>query len=167
MRYNSPVSSARLLYFQRKEGINVKEFYTIADVVKITGLSDRTIRTYISQNTLKGEKANGVWQFTVEQLCDFMNDPNVLPGIRAKKNALVYDFLLQNRRSEPEMCLMVDLPGRDSQAVSSFFCEAINDGGYESIRFSFDSLGGQTPRVILTGKPQDVLELIQRFYAAE
>ena len=145
----------------------MKEFYTIADVTKITGLSDRTIRSYISQNTLKGEKRNGTWQFTVEQLCDFMNDPNVMPGIRAKKNALVYDFLLQNRRSETAMCLMVDLPGRDSQAVSSFFCEAINGGGYESIRFSFDSLGGQTPRVILSGHPQEVLGLIQQFYAMQ
>jgi len=96
-----------------------------------------------------------------------MNNPNVLPGIRAKKNALIYDFLLQNHRSEQELCLIADLPGEDSQAVSSFFCEAINAGGYGSIRFSFDSLGGQTPRVILTGQPDEVLTLIQHFYAAE
>ena len=145
----------------------MKEFYTIADVVEITGLSDRTIRHYISQNTLCGEKINGVWQFTAEQLVYFMNDPNVLPGIRAKKNALVYDFLVQNRRSEPEMCLMVDLPGRASQAVSSFFCEAISAGSYADIHFSFDSLGGQTPRVILKGNPQQVMALMQQFYAAE
>ena len=61
---------------------------------------------------------------------------------------------------------MVDLPGADSQAVSSFFCNAINDGGYESIHFSFDSLGGQTPRVILKGRPDQVLGLMQRFYEA-
>ena len=145
----------------------MKEFYTIADVVEITGFSDRTIRHYISQNTLLGEKINGAWQFSAEQLGDFMNDPNVLPGIRAKKNAIVYNFLLQNCRNESEMCLMVDLPGRDSQAVSSFFCEAINDSAYESICFSFDSLGGQTPRVILKGKPQEVLELIQQFYSIQ
>ena len=145
----------------------MKEFYSIADVVEITGLSDRTIRHYISLNTLCGEKINGIWQFTAEQLVDFMNDPNVLPGIRAKKNALVYDFLAQNRRSEPEMCLMVDLPGRDSQAVSSFFCEAISAGSYADIHFSFDSLGGQTPRVILKGNPQQVMALMQQFYAVE
>lgn len=145
----------------------MKEFYTIADVVKITGLSDRTIRNYISQNILCGEKVNGVWQFTAEQLGNFMNDSNVLPGIRAKKNALVYDFLVQNRRSEPEMCLMVDLPSRDSLAVSSFFCDAINAGCYADIHFSFDSLGGQTPRVILKGNPQQVMALMQQFYTAE
>lgn len=145
----------------------MKEFYTIADVVEITGLSDRTIRHYISQSTLCGEKINGVWQFTAEQLVSFMNDPNVLPGIRAKKNALVYDFLTQNHRSEPEMCLMIDLPGRDSQAVSSFFCDSINAASNAELHFSFDSLGGQTPRVILKGQPQQVLKLMEQFYAAE
>ena len=142
----------------------MKESYTIADIVEITGLSDRTIRSYISQNTLCGEKINGIWQFTAEQLCHFMNDPNVLPGIRAKKNAIIYDFLSDSHRREQELCLMVDLPGADAQAVSSFFCEKINGGNYRSIRFSFDSLGGQTPRVILKGKPQDALALIQSYY---
>jgi len=145
----------------------MKEYYSIADVVAMTGLSDRTIRHYISQNTLCGEKSSGIWQFTAEQVCEFMNDPNVLPSIRAKKNALVYDFLADSHRKVQEICLMVDLPGRDSQAVSSFFCEAINSGGYESIHFSFDSLGGQTPRVILKGQPEEVLGLIQRFYREE
>ena len=144
----------------------MKESYTISDIVAITGLSDRTIRNYISQKVLEGEKIEGAWRFTHEQLSTFMNDRNVLPGIRAKKNAIIYDFLSDSHRREQELCLMVDLPGADSQAVSSFFCNVINDGGYESIRFSFDSLGGQTPRVILKGKPDQVLGLMQRFYEA-
>ncbi len=143
----------------------MKEYYTISDAVRITGLSDRTIRHYISQSTLCGEKVNGIWHFTMEQLCSFMNDPNVLPGIRAKKNAIVCDFLMETHRKEQELCMMADLPGEDSQTVSTFFCEAINSGGYESIRFSFDSLGGQTPRVILKGQPDEVMTLMQRFYA--
>jgi len=145
----------------------MKEYYSIADVVAITGLSDRTIRHYISQNTLCGEKMNGAWQFNAEQVCNFMNDPNVLPSIRAKKNAIVYDFLADSHRREQELCLIADLPGEDSQAVSAFFCETIKGGGYESIQFSFDSLGGQTPRVILKGQPEEVLELMRQFYKAE
>ena len=145
----------------------MKENYTIADVVSITGLSDRTIRHYIRQNTLCGSKENGSWRFSLEQVCAFMNDPNVLPGIRAKKNALVYDFLACSRRQEAEMCLMLDLPGLASQDIASAFCEAINSSGYESLHFSFDSLGGQTPRVILKGKPEEVLGLIGQYYRKE
>lgn len=142
----------------------MKESYTIADVVTITGLSDRTIRHYISQQTLKGEKIDGAWRFSAEQLGTFMNDPNVLPSIRSKKNALVYDFLTETRCKEPKMCLLADLPSADWQAVSSFFCNRINSGSFESVHFSFDSLGGQTPRVILSGRPSDVLALIEQFY---
>ena len=145
----------------------MKETYTIHDIVTITGLSERTIRHYISQKVLDGEKINGIWRFTAEQLSAFMNDPNILPGIRAKKNAIVYDFLTDNHRREQELCLLADLPGENSQAVCSFFCDLINGGGYSSIQFSFDSLGGQVPRVILKGQPDEVLELMQRFYAEE
>lgn len=143
----------------------MKDTYTISDAVAITGLSDRTIRHYISQKVLDGEKIDGAWRFTAEQLSAFMNDPNILPGIRAKKNAIVYDFMAETRRREQELCLLADLPGEDSQAVYTFFCDAISTGGYGSIRFSFDSLGGHTPRVILKGQPDEVLGLMQRFYA--
>jgi len=142
----------------------MKETYTISDVVRITSLSDRTIRQYISQNVLEGEKKDGIWRFTPEQICAFMNDPNVLPSIRAKKNAIVYDFMVSKHTSDPRMCLLLDLPGVDSQAVSAFFCDAINSGGYESIRFAFDSLGGHVPRITLKGDPQQVLALVQHFY---
>lgn len=141
----------------------MKEFYTISDVVAITGLTDRTIRHYISQSVLQGDKADSAWRFSAEQLSHFMNDPNVLPSIRAKKNAIVYDFMV-SKHAVPRMCMMLDLPGADSQAVSAFFCDAINSGGYESIRFAFDSLGGHVPRITLKGEPQQVLALTARFY---
>ena len=157
------VSSAASFIFQKKV-IMMQDFYSISDVVAITGLTDRTIRNYISQNVLKGEKADGIWRFSAEQLSNFMNDPNVLPSIRAKKNAIVYDFLADKYASKPEMCLLLDLPGADSQSVSAFFCDAINGSNCKNIRFAFDSLGGQTPRVTLKGDPQQVLALVQRFY---
>ena len=75
----------------------MKESYSITEVVAITGRSDRTIRHYISQQVLEGEKVDGAWRFSAEQLSTFMNNPNVWPGIRAKKNALVYDFFIHNR----------------------------------------------------------------------
>ena len=143
----------------------MNEYYSLAEAVSITGLTDRTLRSYISQNMLTGEKHNGAWRFTAEQLCSFMNDPNVLPGIRAKKNAIVFDFLAEKRRSIREACLVLDLPGCDFEAVPAFFCSAINSGAYGDIVFSFDSLGGQTPRVILKGETDAVLALVERFRA--
>ena len=44
------------------------ESYTIGQVVMMTGLTDRTIRNYLSLGFLEGEKPDGQWRFTAEQL---------------------------------------------------------------------------------------------------
>ena len=46
----------------------VGNYYTIGHITQCTGLTDRTIRTYISMGFLQGEKINGLWQFTDELL---------------------------------------------------------------------------------------------------
>ena len=69
------------------------ESYTIGQVVMMTGLTDRTIRNYLSLGFLEGEKQDGQWRFTAEQLEEFMRHPSVKPSISAKKNALIFDFL--------------------------------------------------------------------------
>ncbi len=61
--------------------------YLIQDLVLMTGLSDRTIRSYIASGFLRGEKANGAWRFTLEQVESFVRHPAVRPGILAKQNA--------------------------------------------------------------------------------
>ncbi|MBQ3030119.1 MAG: MerR family transcriptional regulator [Agathobacter sp.] len=78
--------------------------YTIANIVQFTGLTDRTIRNYISSGILVGEKATGTWQFTPEQVERFIRHPSVRPSIIAKKNALIYDFLLNTQKKNHNYC---------------------------------------------------------------
>ena len=82
----------------------IDNYYTIAHIVQFTGLTDRTIRNYISSGILVGEKANGVWQFTSEQVETFIHHPAVRPSIIAKKNALIYDFLLNTQKKNHNYC---------------------------------------------------------------
>ena len=145
------------------DDLAVGNYYTIGHVVLITGLTDRTIRNYISLGLLEGEKINGLWHFTPEQVQAFVAHPSVRPSIQAKKNSIVHDFMLMPNRQTHRSCLMLDIPERDPKEVAEFFCYAINTGGYEDIRFSFDSLEG-TNRVILCGNTETVLELATRFY---
>ena len=42
--------------------------YTIAEVAKITKLTDRTIRNYLSKGILKGTKLGGQWRFSEKDL---------------------------------------------------------------------------------------------------
>lgn len=143
--------------FEMKE-----EMYTINHITLFTGLSDRTIRNYISLGFLQGEKINGMWHFSPEQVESFLRNPAVRPSIVAKNNALIYDFLLDSKKQEPQCCIVLDMPDEDRKKIAEYFCYSISNGNYRNIYFSFDSVDG-TPRVILKGYTKDVLELVNNW----
>lgn len=140
-----------------------ENLYLINHLVLITGLTDRTIRSYISSGILKGEKINGIWHFTAEEVEDFIKNPAVRPSITAKNNAIIYDFLLDNSKKSDEACVVLDIPSGKRKDIAEFFCYRISNGNYENIRFAFDGIA-KTPRVIIKGKPGDVFGLIDEYY---
>ncbi|MBQ6877923.1 MAG: helix-turn-helix domain-containing protein [Oscillospiraceae bacterium] len=140
-----------------------ENLYLISHLTLITGLSDRTIRNYIASGILKGEKINGIWHFTPEEVDAFIKNPAVRPSIIAKNNSVVYDFMLNDSKKEEETCVILDLPKCDIKETAEFFCYGISNGDYKDINFSFDG-NYKTPRIILRGKPSDVFGLINEFY---
>lgn len=96
-------------------------YYLINHLVLFTGLSDRTIRNYIASGILAGEKINGLWHFTPEQVDHFIRHPSVRPSITAKNNALVYDFLLETRKTSCEACVILDVPGAEKKIPCRIF----------------------------------------------
>lgn len=140
-----------------------EELYLISHLTLITGLSDRTIRNYIASGILKGEKINGIWHFTPEEVDAFIKNPAVRPSIVAKNNSVVYDFMLNDSKKEEETCVILDLPKCDIKETAEFFCYGISNGDYKDINFSFDG-NYKTPRIILRGKPSDVFGLIGDYY---
>ena len=140
-----------------------EELYLISHITLITGLSDRTIRNYIASGILKGEKINGIWHFTPEEVDAFIKNPAVRPSIVAKNNSVVYDFMLNDSKKEDETCVIIDLPKCDIKETAEFFCCGISNGDYKDINFSFDG-NYKTPRIILRGRPSDVFGLIGDYY---
>lgn len=138
-------------------------YYNINAIAMFTGLTDRTIRSYIASGFLQGEKINGLWHFTPEQVVTFFRHPAVRPSILAKQNSLVYDFLLDGKKKDQEACIILDLPGVDPKETSEFFCYSINNGDFPNIRFALDAMDGSL-RVILKGDARDVLALANRYY---
>ena len=141
---------------------NCENYYLINHLVLSTGLTDRTIRNYISSGILQGEKINGLWHFSPEQVESFFRHPAVRPSILAKQNSVVYDFLLDTKKTSFEICMILDIPGRNPKEVAEYFCYHINTGGFQNIRFSFDAVE-DVPRVILKGFADDVLQLVNDF----
>ena len=139
------------------------KYYVINHLVLMTGLSDRTIRNYLSQGILAGERINGMWHFTPEQVEAFLMHPAVRPSILAKHNGIVYDFLMEDKRTAKQSCMILDLPGADCKVLGEFFSYTISNGDYRNIRFSFDGVG-VTPRVILSGDTDEILRLVNAYH---
>ena len=140
------------------------DYYVINHLVMFTGLTDRTIRNYIALGVLQGEKINGLWHFTPEQVDNFVRHPSVRPSILAKNNSLVYDFLLEDKKKTQELCLILDIPQGDKKSIAEFFCYNITNGGYQNIKFTFDGVADMA-RVILKGDATEVLRLVNEYHA--
>ncbi|MBR2925907.1 MAG: hypothetical protein IKC28_12905 [Clostridia bacterium] len=143
----------------------IGNYYTLGHLTLFTGLTDRTLRNYLASGILQGEKTNGVWHFTPEQAQALITHPTARAAILAKKNAIIYDFLLNEHKSSNQCCLILDLPKANDQRIIEYFCNSINQGDFHDLQFSFDSISGM-PRVILRGPSQQVLALANGYHAS-
>ena len=142
----------------------MKDAFSINDLAMITGLSTRTIRTYITTGFLSGEKIDGAWVFTHEQVLAFIENKAVQPSIKAKKNAIVFDFLGTKPYNNDKMCTILDLAAKEALTASVFFCEKISECSPEAeLRFASDPVGTGV-RLILSGSPKDVMNLMNQYY---
>ena len=58
--------------------------YNMNQVAMITGLTTRTLRNHLKQGLLKGEKIEGNWSFSEEELDEYFTEPSVRQAILAK-----------------------------------------------------------------------------------
>ncbi len=139
--------------------------YGINDVALMTGLSDRTLREYIKNGVLVGDKVEGAWRFSEEQISAFFEDKQVYKSIKAKKNALCYDFLLGDKKKNPESCFISDIPcdKKRAEEISEYFCSAMSKTEEKGIDFSFSYKNG-TARIILKGGEKAVFGILSGFY---
>ena len=141
---------------------NTGNYYLINHLVLFTGLTDRTIRNYISSGILQGVKINGLWHFTPEQVDNFICHPAVRPSILAKHHSAVYDFLINNKKDRSEICVILDIPKGVKKDIAEYFSYRISNENFQNIRFSFDGVE-KTSRVILSGNTEEVLSLVNDF----
>ncbi len=143
----------------------MEHYYTLNEVAMMTGLSTRTLRNYLMMNVLNGEKSDGIWKFTEEDLADFFQNPYVKPSLQSKNKAVVFDFLSQNEKRANEICTILDLcvDSHAATEVSDFFCKEINRQAAGNIKFSFEKNGSYV-RVILKGYEDTVMEILNAYY---
>ena len=140
--------------------------YDLNDVAMMTGFTTRTLRNYLSQGLLKGEKENGAWRFTAGDLDAFFSEPFVKEGLRIKRSGAVFDFLAERKKPAARTCVILDIPAslKKGNAISSFFCARMNEA--EDVSFTFDTDKGVC-RVILSGEAAQVAKIMQAYFGAQ
>lgn len=139
--------------------------YSLNDLALMTGFTTRTLRNYLNQGLLNGEKQNGMWQFTAEEIDRFFREPFVKEGLRIKRNGTVFDFMANKSKTQARSCVILDIPAsvKKGNEISAFFCDRMND--VEDVVFNYGWDNGSC-RVILSGAAGPVAELMRAYCAA-
>ncbi len=147
----------------------MREYYSIDDLATMTMLTTRTLRNYISQGLLEGEKEAGAWRFSDDNIEAFLKEPSVAQSIQSKKNCMVYDFMSDDIKHEDMACTLFDYPNlnRDeAEAIYEKLVNRINSGHYGPIRFSYSyNRRKKMVRIILIGAPIELLKLMSEYYS--
>ncbi|MBE6016777.1 MAG: MerR family transcriptional regulator [Lachnospiraceae bacterium] len=138
--------------------------YNLNELALMTGFTTRTLRNYLTQGLLNGEKENGAWMFTAKELDRFFSEPFVKEGLRIKRNSVVFDFLAERTKTAGRTCVILDIPGsvEKENDISAFFCGQMRNAS--DTVFTFESDKGVS-RVILSGAADQVEKILKAYYS--
>lgn len=138
--------------------------YNLNQAAMITGLTTRTLRNHLNHGILKGEKIDGNWSFTEEELEAYVTDPAVRQSILARSHAVIYDFLADSFKQSNRICAILDFPVSADEAlgIAQFFGKEICDHGAD-IEFRYIQ-EKHCARFILSGSEDQVKDLMQAYY---
>ena len=138
--------------------------YNLNQVATITGLTTRTLRNHLKQGLLKGEKIDGNWCFTEEEVDAYLADPAIEQAVSSKQHAVIYDFLADSFKKTNRICTIMDFPVSDEEAkeIAQFFWRMITDRGYD-VEFRFIP-ERNLARFILAGSEEQVSEFMKAYY---
>ena len=143
----------------------MNETYTIEDVAVFTGLTDRTLRSYLKEGRLTGGKEDGAWRFTPEDLERLLQDDGARQAIRANRNAIIYDFMLNGGGGGDSCCAVRDIPVEQGgeETLRTRILDRVNRET-EAVKFAYaydvDRRGRGSARMILAGPSSAVQRIL-------
>ncbi|MBR5109107.1 MAG: helix-turn-helix domain-containing protein [Clostridia bacterium] len=138
--------------------------YSLNQLALITGYTTRTLRNHLKQGNLNGEKIDGNWRFTEEDIDAFLRQPAIKQELSSKQNAVVYDFLSDTYKKTNRICTILDFPvsSEEAKSINEFFAGEINRMG-QDIRF-YSTYDRNMLRVILSGSEDQVMDIQNAYY---
>ncbi len=144
----------------------MKEYYSINELAMITSLTTRTLRNHLRLGTLTGQKADGAWRFTPEDVDAFMANPAVRQSIQANHSAVVFDFLSDTAKRRSRACVILDYAVDIGEAarITQFYCDRVNAA--HDVELRINRHRGVT-RVILSGGEDTVADIMRSYYVKD
>ncbi len=139
--------------------------YNLNQLAMITGYTTRSLRNFIKDGSLAGEKVDGVWTFTEEEISAFLGNPAIRMGLASKQQSLVYDFLADTDKKVNRICVVLDFPVSEDETreIMEFFSNEIGSHCHDC---AFKYLKeGKISRFVLSGVEDEVSALMSAYYS--
>lgn len=140
-----------------------EKLYTVADVAQVTGMTSRTIRNYLKDGTLTGQKIGVQWRFTEDEIKKLFSRQS--PG-QSSPSQIVRGFLGEQERERASFCALLDFPGVAELEGLELFRELQEkcSAGIRSMSYEYHD-EGRLLRVAVSGDTEAVLDLLNQMKA--
>ena len=141
-----------------------QKWYTVAEVAKMTGLTDRTIRNYLKDGTMHGKKIGVQWRFTEADINALFQDVDFSQKLTKAENNLIETFLREEKEKTAE-CRILDIPGVSKHRWEALLKRIRQDMGNvknDDLRFAWELLDEEkTLRIVVAGEPKAVRKMTE------
>jgi excisionase family DNA binding protein len=143
-----------------------EKFYTVADVARVTGLTSRTIRNYLKDGTLRGQKIGVQWRFTEDEVKKLFSRQT--PGCSSPAQ-VVRGFLGQETQKGASFCVLLDVPGVSEEEGRRLYQQMEQTGqngqaGITAMSYEYHD-EGQLLRIAVSGEAEVVMDLLEEMKA--
>ena len=140
-----------------------EKLYTVADVAQVTGMTSRTIRNYLKDGTLTGQKIGVQWRFTEDEIKKLFS--RQAPG-QSSPTQIVRGFLGEQERASSAFCALLDFPGVTEIEGMELYRRLQDDRreGISSMSYEYHD-EGQLLRIAVSGDTEAVMDLLEQMKA--
>lgn len=144
-------------------GMLDEKLYTVADVAQVTGMTSRTIRNYLKDGTLTGQKIGVQWRFTEDEIKKLFSRQT--PG-QSSPTQIVRGFVGAQERKNAAFCALLDFPGVTELDGMEFYRKLQEkcSEGIDAISYEYHD-EGQLLRVAVSGDTEAVMDLLEEMKA--
>jgi len=147
-----------------------EKLYTVEDIAKMTSFTSRTIRNYLKDGSLQGQKIGGQWRFTMNNIKRLFDNSKFLDEINNHKKQQVLDFIdgvNTDMQGEIQVCTIVDRYCESAKAGHNIYEKLVTvinskDDGSPPAKFDYEFIEKEKKaRFTLFGAPDYIIKTLQ------